>query len=65
MMEESSVTYGVLFDGLKTRGLRGVKPIIFDAHSGLMKAIGESFSERVGNAVRFTSCVTFLLKIKI
>lgn len=43
MPEESSVTYGVLFDGLKTRGLRGVKLIISDAHSGLVKAIRESF----------------------
>jgi putative transposase len=43
MLEESSVTYGVLFNALKERGLSGVQLIISDAHKGLVRAIGESF----------------------
>lgn len=43
MLEESSVTYGNLFSRLKERGLNGVELVVSDAHSGLIKAIRESF----------------------
>lgn len=43
MLEESSVTYGNLFSRLKERGLTGVELVVSDAHSGLNKAIRESF----------------------
>ncbi|NLA80048.1 MAG: IS256 family transposase [Chloroflexi bacterium] len=43
MLEESSVTYTHLFNKLKERGLSGVQLVVSDAHSGLVKAIMESF----------------------
>ena len=43
MLEESSATYGLLFDELKERGLNGVELVVSDAHSGLVKSITESF----------------------
>ncbi|MDD7401699.1 MAG: IS256 family transposase [Eubacteriales bacterium] len=43
MLEESSVTYGNLFNRLKECGLTGVELVVSDAHSGLIKAIRESF----------------------
>lgn len=43
MLEESSVTYTHLFNKLKERGLSGVQLVVSDTHSGLVKAIMESF----------------------
>ena len=37
------MTYKNLFEQLKERGLNGVELIVSDAHSGLIKAIEESF----------------------
>ena len=43
MAEESSDSYGLLFQHLKDRGLVTPKLIISDAHSGLVSAIRASF----------------------
>ena len=40
---ENEVFWTGFLRGLKTRGLAGVKLVIFDAHSGLKKAIGTVF----------------------
>ena len=44
MMEESTETYTILFDNLKSRGVEDVWLIISDAHKGLMKATQSSFN---------------------
>lgn len=43
MQEESEATYKSLFDNLKKRGVEDVWLVVSDAHSGLTKAIKESF----------------------
>lgn len=43
MAEKSKISYGVLFQNLKDRGLSTPRLIISDAHSGLVSAIRESF----------------------
>ena len=43
MQEESEETYKSLFDSLKARGLEDVWLVVSDAHTGLTKAIKESF----------------------
>lgn len=40
---ESECTWGEVMRGLKDRGLRGVKLIVSDAHSGIRAAIGRHF----------------------
>ena len=40
---ESEATYDVLFEGLKERGLRGVRLVTSDDHRGLVNAIAKHF----------------------
>ncbi len=42
---ESTTSWKNFFESLKSRGLRGIDIIISDAHSGLVKAIKESFAD--------------------
>lgn len=41
---EKTITWKDFFEGLKSRGLRGVDIVISDAHSGLVEAVRECFS---------------------
>lgn len=43
MLEESTESYGDLFNKLKERGLSGVRLVVSDAHRGLTKAIERAF----------------------
>ena len=43
MTEESEATYTILFDKLKSRGLRNVWLAISDSHQGLVNAVRKSF----------------------
>ena len=40
---ENETNWSLFFKGLKERGLKGVRLVISDAHSGLLKAIEENF----------------------
>ncbi|HWQ89486.1 MAG TPA: IS256 family transposase [Desulfitobacteriaceae bacterium] len=43
MQEESSATYQILFENLKSRGLKNTWLVVSDAHKGLVKAVQTSF----------------------
>ena len=42
--DENETNWSLFFKGLKERGLKGVRLVTSDAHSGLLKAIEENFS---------------------
>ena len=56
------------FEGLKDRGLTGVKLVIFDGHKGYKRLLKKNFSELLGRCATFISCVlcsrTYRRKIK-
>jgi len=41
--KENETNWSMFFNGLKNRGLKGVRLVISDAHPGLVKAIEENF----------------------